>query len=367
MTLNLDDNISVFSCIKNEKNQLQKVEKNHSIRCKDNYNQWLPRRIFFRGESGEYGDTSNVASVFRRNYQEHSLYHFYMSKFPRMFNGMGNFSKLTYMQHFGLPTCLLDITSNFLVALYFACCHIYSSDSKVKDKDRSGIVWIILPKLKSDQDSSSLYYIIYNNNCDTIDILSTLALLKTDAQHEVFKKVQNFNNHFCSKRKNSFFRSLVHGNYSVTENNIIDHSKSKIGEKYAKVIRSYGFRRLLHNINQKNYDFQPLIDFNHLFKPRIVQPAINNQRIKSQQGYFILENYRSNNKTKNKNQIPRVERYIHNDIKKYFDFYKIKIPNQDKEKILRELDIRYGINRAQLFPDYENVAQYVKNEYKYLK
>ena len=46
---------------------------------------------------------------------------------------MTTFDKLVKMQHYGLPTRLLDITSNPLVALYFAC---------QNDNNRDGIVFI---------------------------------------------------------------------------------------------------------------------------------------------------------------------------------------------------------------------------------
>lgn len=52
---------------------------------------------------------------------------------PDAFSSLTQIEKLIKMQHYGLPTRLLDFTYNSLVALYFACCSQPESDGVVHE------------------------------------------------------------------------------------------------------------------------------------------------------------------------------------------------------------------------------------------
>jgi hypothetical protein len=63
---------------------------------------------------------------------------------PSDFAGLSDFEALAKMQHFGLPTRLLDMTRNPLVGLYFAC----ASETHI-DRDGSVAVFPHLPVLRN--------------------------------------------------------------------------------------------------------------------------------------------------------------------------------------------------------------------------
>lgn len=73
--------------------------------------------------------------VFRDNhkYEEDRQYKSMIMSFPQEFKGLRYLDRLAKLQHFGLPTRLLDVSSNPLVALYMASNTVYTNDSKQED------------------------------------------------------------------------------------------------------------------------------------------------------------------------------------------------------------------------------------------
>jgi hypothetical protein len=170
--------------------------------------------LFFRGQSNVEWDIR--PSIFRNSLVsfEDKIIQKAIARAPFEFNNHSNaFEKLTKLQHYGLPTRLLDVTMNPLVALYFACQPANESLGNISGGDSLAI----------ENDGVVYYSCAYDESIESsrIQLTSSIALKEIN-KDTTLKKLKEDLVGSSHEIDPSNFISIIQGNYFVKSNHSND-------------------------------------------------------------------------------------------------------------------------------------------------
>ena len=114
-------------------NLTQYINWVNSLKDSEGFPSFPIHNIFFRGHASK--EWHLQAGIFREenaNINEHECFKVASNRCWKEVSSFSNLEKLIYFQHYGLVTRLLDVTSNPLVALFFAC-QEYEENGESKD------------------------------------------------------------------------------------------------------------------------------------------------------------------------------------------------------------------------------------------
>lgn len=196
-------------------------------------------QLYFRGEPDDYGESAGTPGIGRGNWlkynNESTLFRECERKLSSEFAKCSTtFEKLVLMQHYGIPTRVLDISFDSLQALFFA---LYIDPKSKKDDNRDSIVLVYeIPKNS-----------ICNWHSDKISVVSNIATYEHD-----------------------------------------DLEISGLPADIESFNKTDSIHHLLHEIRAEKPHFRDEIVKEHLESVFCAHPLLDNPRIRAQQGAFLV-------------------------------------------------------------------------------
>lgn len=347
--------------------------------------------FYFRGESCYFDNriSSGLRNInyfdFGQDEKDRTPFFYYIKEFymeiSNRLNTIDRNNFIAFAQHHGIPTNLLDVSKDPLVALYFACQDNVDSNYGyiyLFQKDNILDITQYLPKYNMYNDSEfilelckleeeslkSTMRLFQNFFKDKIELFKLLFLnlieerksvgLDLDSKLCEDRILEIFNSCYTNQKIELF--SLKVNDYYFNIIEIIQNIKDKLGIKYNleditnddinKFITIYTLLTIdyfKHIINVGEPVFW--INFLPIFK---YETTSSFERIKNQKGLFFYQCYlRYREPVYGVNGCP-IQRIAHNK----------EIQIQNKSKILKDLD-KIGVNRKTIFDDFDNIARYI--------
>ena len=341
------------------------------------------------------------AGVFRdyRRYEEDRQYKAMKISFPNELSDLRYLDRLAKLQHYELPTRMLDVTSNPLVALYMTCNTIYTGDKEREDQGEV-ILYFSCNAKERAYDSKALL---------TVAALVKLSYAEKTNMYKFIRMHEEYLQQFKpDKRKfvKELFNRCIHlacdygcntilpiNEQETLTNLVLDtglrvnpsdktpidfcwscmkNIKRPLGDRNWRCIGTTGkkhytvmvsendyryllcefvssYDRLLVTVRRENPAFQNKIDVFTLLQSYHGQFGMTNERILAQSGSFIISGLD--------------HQYINNIMKSTRTDGFIRIIIKDKKAINKQLCL-LNISDATMLPDMSHKAHFLDNQLK---
>ena len=366
---------------------------------------------FYRGHADEgWRLTPSILRTRKGPRVEDQLFREMVAHEPQSFSECRSaLDHLVQMQHYGLPTRLLDVTMNPLVALYFAC------EEATSDSDYGAVYHFAVPEQKVKHYDSDTVSVLANlAKCASSDLCfsvypsrdsegSFYDALRGELPFEVLEKFRLHEALYIGHRELSLYRGRpfwegkrIRNQYlakliALGEQMSLDYFRSKdpfkgldswVDELWRQILlktpcaswqASYlnyfneptNIGSLLHQIRGEKPHFQPLIQPYDLVSIFLVKAKYGNQRITNQSGAFLLFGLGLHSCWNKKGSWGplRTIKSIGPKVPEEWIKRKFLIPKDKKETIRKELE-NLGITDSYIYPGIEQYAKELKQRYK---
>lgn len=287
--------------------------------------------MYYRGEPEDYKETSGTPGIARGKWleekNESELMRECERRLPNEFaECKSTFERLVKMQHYGIPTRVLDITLDPLVALFFA---LYKDPKNYDDLSEKDAV-VLVYRVPKEQ--------ICNYRSDKVSVVSNISVYGYD-----YLKINEIVKRILEEDATANLDAEFNEKLSLGEIQLSDEQKGEFN-------KDISIKHLLHEIKSEKPHFSDEIDPNHLSRVFAVHPLLDNPRIKAQQGAFLLFGLDGN-----KHKLAKLE---FSNIK----LEKIFIPYSSKEAMLKDL-ILLGKTVDNIYPDWDGVSDFFRSFY----
>ncbi|WP_303984782.1 FRG domain-containing protein [Niallia circulans] len=308
----------------------------------------LNNDFLFRGQANS--EWKIESSLFRKGYDENKeslLYSDIRHLNHERFNSEDFIQLASDMQHYGIPTRLVDWTGNMFNAIYFACV------SGIEELSKDGVVFVMnCPEIldvdsETYKDIQSFLKYRYGIKLDMAEGLFPILSKIYDSEKK-YKFIKTRFSNERIKRQNGYFSISFEASYSEA-NSLL---------KY--MLKNF-LKRNNSNIPDRSLD-------NIIEKIRIpLDESVMELIVKQVEAYndIATESQIDIDGLKEAmNRFRDVKPFDHamNNIQKYDQHIKIIIPSVYKKNIINELD-KVGINSSTVYPDLEGMTKYIKEKY----